>query len=80
MVAVEAHVADAGRGHELEHAVEDAEARAQDGDEHDLLALQGGGLDLGERGLDLDVRELHVPGGLVGQQRGQLGHRPAEHR
>ena len=39
-IAVQADVADARAGHELEHAVEDAGAGAQDRDEHQLLAVE----------------------------------------
>ena len=52
LVAVEADEADARRGDELEHAVEQAVAGAQDRDERELLALEDRGLHLGQRRLD----------------------------
>ena len=43
-IAVQADVADARRRQDVEHAVEDAGAGAEDRDEHDLLAVEHGAI------------------------------------
>jgi len=71
-------VAHAGAGHHVEHAVQKAVARAQDGDQHQLLAvddLAGHGF---QRGFDLDVLQRHVARDFVGHQRGEFAQQAAE--
>ena len=71
-VAKQANVADARAGHDVEHAVQKAVARAQDGHQHQFFAVDdfaGGGL---QRGFNFDLLQRHVARELVGHQRGQL--------
>ena len=71
-VAVEADMADPGGRNEVEHAVEDAVAGTQDGDEAELLAREGRGLHRLERGVDGDHLEREVAGDLVGEQKAEF--------
>ena len=80
LVAVEADEADAGGGDELEDAVEEAVAGAQDRDEGELLALEDGGVHLGERGADGLHRHRQVAGDLVGEEEADLAQELAEAR
>ena len=77
-IAVEADMADAGRGHQVEHAVEQAVAGAQDRDQADLLAGQQGCPHRLQRGLDLGRGERQVARDLVADQQGHLAHQAAE--
>ena len=71
-------MADAGRGHQVEHAVEQAVAGAQDRQEAHLLAGQQGRLHRLQRGLDLGGGERQVARDLVADQQRHLAHQPAE--
>jgi hypothetical protein len=77
-VAVEADVGDAGGGDQLQHPVQHAHARAQDGGEDQLLAGDGGRLHGDQRGLDLDQVERQVAGDLVADQAADLLEQLAE--
>jgi hypothetical protein len=72
LVAVEPDVADARRGDQLEHAVEQPVARAQDRDEDELLAQQDGRLHRGQRRLDGPGGHRQIPRDLVGEQQRDL--------
>ena len=73
-------MADARRGHQVQHAVENAVAGAQDGDEAELLAgelRRQHGL---ERRVGRDAGERQVAGDLVGEQQADLADEMAELR
>ena len=77
-VTVQADVAHARPRHHVEHAVQKAVARPQDGHEHQFLAIDdfaGHGL---QRGFDLDVLQRHVACDLVGHQGAQLAQQAAK--
>ena len=71
-------MADAGGGDQVEHAVQEAVAGAEDGDDADLLAGQRLGLHRHQRGLDVPGLERQVAGDLVAEQEGDLAHQAAE--
>ena len=78
LVALHADVAHASGRHQVEDAVDHAEACAQDGDDGELFAgklLKGGGSD---RGLDLDVFHGQIAHGLVAVKKRELTHELAE--
>ena len=62
----------------LQHAVEKTIARAQDGGEHDLLAVDHAGFHGLQRGLDLNLVHGHLARDLVGQQGAEFVHQLAE--
>ena len=72
VIAIEADVSDARRGDEFEDAFDHTESSPQDWDERELLpgdALTDGAL---EGGLDGDIFEREVGGGLVGHEHRNL--------
>ena len=78
LVALHADVAHAGRGHQVEDAVDHAKARTQDGDDGELLAgklFERGG---GDGSLDLDVFHRQVAHGLVAVKKRELAHELTE--
>src|SRR5690349_21664672 len=77
-VAVQADVPDARRRQDLEHAVEDAVAGAEDRDQHDLLAVEHRRLDRRDRRLDLGHRRRQVAAHLVREQHADLAQEVAE--
>ncbi len=79
-IAIQAHVTDPCAGQQAEHAVQDADARPQDRDQHDLLAVQHGRGHAGQRRVDGHRVRAHVPRHLVGQQHADLGEEIAERR
>jgi hypothetical protein len=70
-------VPDLGRRHQLEHGVDHAQARAQDGDEPDAVGELGAGRDL-ERRLDVDGQRPGVGQRLVAQEPADLTDQLAE--
>ena len=79
-IAVDADVADARRGDEVEQAVEQAVAGAQDRHEHQLLALEEGCLHGADRRLDVAQLGRQVAQHLVAQQQRDLAQQRAELR
>ncbi len=77
-IAIEPDVADARRGHQIQHAVEEPYAGAQDGDDHQLLALELRCLDAGQGRLDPHHGEGQVAQHLIGQQQRDLAEELAE--
>ena len=78
LVALHANVAHAGRGHQVEDAVDHAKTRTQDGDDSELLAgklLKRGG---GNGSLDFDILHGQVAHGLVAVKKRKLSHELAE--
>ena len=78
LVALHANVAHAGRGHQVEDAVDHAKARAQNGDDGELLAgklLKRGGRD---GSLDFDILHGQVAHGLVAVKKRKLAHELTE--
>ena len=71
-IAVEADMADLGRGHEVGHAVHHAKARAQNGHDAQLFAGEHVGLARGDGGLDLDLLERQIARDLIGHQHADL--------
>ena len=69
---------DARARHQIEHAVEKADAGAQDRREHQLLAGDGRLHGLGQRRLDLDQLGRQVARDLIGQQHADLVEKLAE--
>ncbi len=72
-VPVQADMAHLGGGDHLDNAIHHTQAGPEDGDDGQLLARQGFKGAGGDRGLDLDVLQRQVPGGLVALQSGDLG-------
>src|SRR3569833_2792993 len=68
VVAIDADVGDAGGGHEIQHAVEQPIAGAQDRGEDQLLALDGGRIHHLQGRFDRDHFELEVACDLVSHQ------------
>ena len=77
-IAVHADVAHTGGGHHAQHAVDQAETGAQDGDDNELLACERGGVHLADGGLDVLGGQREVARGLVGDEHTDLGHELAE--
>ena len=78
LVALHANVAHAGRRHQVEDAVDHAKARAQNGDDGELLAgklLERGGRD---GGFDFDILHGQVAHGLVAVKERELAYELAE--
>ena len=78
LVTLHTDVAHASGGHQVEDAVDHAEARTQDGNNGELLAgklLKHGG---GDGSLDLDVFHGQVAHGLVAVKERKLAHELAE--
>ena len=78
LVALHTDVAHASGGHQVEDAIDHAEARAQDRNDGELLAgklLKRGS---GDGGLDLDVFHGQVAHGLVAVKERKLAHELAE--
>ena len=71
-------MADPGRGHQVQHAVQQAVAGAQDGDEAELLAGDGLALRRLQRRLDAHRLQRQVARGLVGHQQAELARQAAE--
>ena len=71
-VAVQANVADLGRGDQIDHRIHHAESGTQDRDDRHFLARQHAHLCLGDGGLDLHLFGGQTAGGLVAHQRGDL--------
>ena len=71
-IAIDADMRDARRGDEVEHALEEAVAGAQDRGEDRFLAFEDRGIHFGKRRVDLLGGELQVAGDLVGDQLGDL--------
>ena len=78
-IAIDADMADAGRGHEIEHAFEKTLAGAQDRDDDQLLALEDRRLHLGERCLDRLGGHRQVAGDLIGEKEADLAQQLAEY-
>jgi hypothetical protein len=72
VVARQADHADLGVGHHVEHAVQHAQAGAQDGHDGDLAAGDLLDLDRAAPALDGGLLEREVGRGLVGQQAAQF--------
>ena len=79
-LAVEADMPDPRRRHQVEHAVEDAVAGAQDRHQAQFLAGQHRHPGAFERRLDLGLLERQVAGRLIAEQQADLAHQPAEFR
>ena len=78
LVALHANVAHAGRGHQVEDAVDHAKTCTQDGDDGELLAgklLKRGG---GDGSLDFDILHGQVAHSLVAVKKRELAHELAE--
>ena len=78
LVTLHTDVAHASGGHQVEDAVDHAEARTQDGHDGEFLAgklFERGG---GDGGLDLDVFHGQVAHGLVAVKERKLAHELAE--
>ena len=71
-------MADARTGDDVEHAVEQADAGAQDRHEHDLLAVDLAPRRRRDRRLDRDLAQRQVARDLVGHQRGEFAEQAAE--
>ncbi len=71
-IAIEADMGDAGGGEEVQHPVEEADARAQDRREDELLARDLRSHHRGERSFDLHHLDGDVPGHLVAEQHADL--------
>src|SRR6185312_5480146 len=71
-VTVKTDMADACTGDHGQHAVQNSGACTQDGDEHQLLAVDDLPGRIFQRRLDLDVVHGHIPQHLVGHQGGDL--------
>lgn len=69
LVAVHADVADAGIGEDLQHAIDEAEACAEDGGDDDGTGEGCAGVG-GERGIDGTLDGLEVAGDLEGHEGG----------
>ena len=77
-IAIEADMGDARRRHEGQHAVEEADAGAQDRGEDQLLAGDLRAFHRGQRRLDLDPLHGQVAGDLVAEQHADLVEELAE--
>jgi hypothetical protein len=77
-MAIQADVTDACRGQDLEHAVEDPVAGAQDRDHDRLLAVEHRRHHRRDRGLDLDQRGRQIATHLVREQHADLAQQVAE--
>ena len=78
LVALHANVAHAGRGHQVEDAVDHAKTCTQDGDDGELLAgkmLKRGGSD---GSLDFDILHGQIAHGLVAVKERELAYELAE--
>ena len=74
LVALHANVAHAGRGHQVEDAIDHSKARAQNGDDGELLAgklLKRGS---GDGSLDFDILHGQVAHGLVAVKKRELAY------
>ena len=78
LVAVQADEAHLGGGDQGQHTVQHAHAGPQDGYQGQFAAGQDLGLGHGDGGLDLDLLQGQIPGGLVAQQGGDLAHQVTE--
>ena len=78
VVAIDADMGDASGRDQVEHAVEQAVAGAQDRDEDQLLALDGGRVHCRHRRLDGDHFQLDVARHLVAHEVGNLAQEPPE--
>ena len=79
-VAIQADMADARGRNQIEHAVEQAVARAQDRDQAQFLRRQHGRLDRRERRFDRLGFERQIACDLVREQRADLAQQAAEIR
>ena len=79
-LAIDPDMADPGRRHEVEHAIENAVAGAQDRNEAQFLAGQHRHWGAFERRLDVGLLERQVAGRLVTEQQADLAHQLAEFR
>ena len=77
-VAVQADVAHARAGHHLQHAVQNAVARAQYGHKHQLFAVNLLGLHFFQRGLDFHILRGHVARHLIGHQAAEFAQQAAK--
>ena len=78
LVALHTDVAHASGGHQVEDAIDHAEARAQDRNDGELLASKLLKRGSGDGGLDLDVFHGQVAHGLVAVKERKLAHELAE--
>jgi len=65
-------MAHARGGHEVEHALQEPHAGAQDGDEAKLLAVDHRRVHRAQRRFEASEDERQVPCGLVGEQRAEF--------
>ena len=79
-VAIEADMAHAGERHEIEHALGEAEAGAQDRHDHQLLAVEQRRIHRLDRRLDPRLHQRQVARGVVAQQQPDLAQQAAEVR
>src|SRR3990167_3340118 len=77
-IAVEPDMALACQRHQLEQPFGEPEAGAQDGHDHQLLAVEQRRLHRGDGSLDALVDQRQVLGGVVAQQQADLAQEPAE--
>jgi len=68
------------RRHQVQHPLQQAVAGAQDGYQHQLLAGEHRGVDVGERGCDLFLAERQVAHHLVAEQKRYFAQQLAELR
>ncbi len=79
MVAIDADMRDAGRGHEVQHAFEQAVAGAQDRGEDQLLAFEDRARSSAQRRrFDLFIGDFEVAGDFIAEQCGDLAQQAAE--
>ena len=78
LVPVHADVAHTGGGHQCQNTVLKAKARPQNGHDGHLFAGQHGSFIRAQGGLNGLSGHGQIPGGLIGQQHGDLTHQGAE--
>ena len=77
LIAVHADMADAGIREDLEHAVDEAEAGAEDGGDDDGAGEGGAGVG-SERGVDGALEDFKIAGDLEGHEGGEFAELAAE--
>jgi hypothetical protein len=77
-IAIKPDMSDARARDEIEHAVEKADAGAQDRREHELLAGDRRLHGLGQRRFDFDELQRQIAGHLIGEQHADLVEKLAE--